>query len=237
MNQSLISGYGPGVTNGLGAGFSLCCLKVQAKGNNDAAFLDSAKKLLQFSWGVLVLLILTAIGFLCWTMYEVGFEDFTREFNFIGNRYADDYLWETLKGDFVGVTCLGLFMSLPMLFPCCITPTCAYCASKHQDHGMLSFVVCQHGTGAIGGTMCIIYGIYKIVSSVSDSDVSAGDAAHAASEGVSYMSTEEKAYAGGFVAWCCILLTLHWCAFCKGISAKSALSTVGTSVQMPMSPV
>lgn len=236
MDQALIPGYGPaGVPT---TGFSLGCLKVQSKGNNDAAFLKSAKRLLQFSWGVLILLIITFIGLVCYAVSEIGFENFTRSMDFgFESNMAEDYMWETLKSDFFFMTGLGLFMCLPILFPCCITPVCAYCASKHQDQGMLSFVVCQHGTGAIGGTVCIIYGIYTIASAVSDSDVSAKDAADVASEGFSYMSGEEKAAAAGFVTWCCLLLIMHWCAFCKGVSSQVALRSASTAVQMPMSPV
>jgi hypothetical protein len=68
------------------------------------------------------LLFMTAIGFMCYVLYQIGWEDFIRALDFgFGNRYADDYMWEMLKGDFVAM--MGLFMSLPMLFPCCITPT------------------------------------------------------------------------------------------------------------------
>ena len=118
---------------------------------------------------------------------------------------------------FLYVTVFALFMLLPMCCPFCVVPICGYCGAKHQDRGMLRFVNCQHGTGAIGGTLVILYCLYKLIGSMSDAGVSADDVSDAASHARGACDyTSACSWALAFVCWSVLLLTLHWCAFCAG---------------------
>ena len=110
-------------------------------------------------------------------------------------------------------------MVLPMCCPCCVVPICGYCGAKHQDRGMLRFFNCQHGTGAIGGTLVILYCLYKLIGLMNDAGVSADDVSDAASHvSDSHVCdyTSACSWALAFVCWTVLLLTLHWCAFCAG---------------------
>ena len=135
---------------------------------------------------------------------------------------------------FVYITFFALFMILPMCCPCCVVPVCGYCAAKHQDRGMLKFVVCQHGTGAIGGTTIILYSLFKIIELMNDAGVTTDDF-HSDPEAHNDMPRHESrapdcgsacTWAMIFVFWCGLLLALHWIAFYAGVKAHSALHAV-----------
>ena len=127
---------------------------------------------------------------------------------------------------FLYVTVFALFMMLPMCCPCCVVPICGYCGAKHQDRGMLRFVNCQHGTGAIGGTLVILYCLYTLIGLMSDADVSADDVSNVASHarGACDGGSSACSWALAFVCWSVLLLTLHWCAFCAGYAHPLAQS-------------
>ncbi len=127
------------------------------------------------------------------------------------------------------MTVFALFMALPMCCPFCVVPICGYCGAKHQDRGMLRFVNCQHGTGAIGGTMVILYCLYKLIGLMNDAGVSADDVSDAASHvSDSHVCdyTSACSWALAFVCWTVLLLTLHWCAFCAGYVPPPSCSAV-----------
>ena len=130
---------------------------------------------------------------------------------------------------FLYVTLFALFMVLPMCCPFCVVPICGYCGAKHQDRGMLRFVNCQHGTGAIGGTLVILYCLYKLIGLMNDAGVSADDVSDAASHvSDSHVCdyTSACSWALAFVCWTVLLLTLHWCAFCAGYAHPLAQRSV-----------
>ena len=142
--------------------------------------------------------------------------------------------WAAFQVGFVYITFFALFMILPMCCPCCVVPVCGYCAAKHQDRGMLKFVVCQHGTGAIGGTTIILYSLFKIIELMNDAGVTTDDF-HSDPEAHNDMPRHESrapdcgsacTWAMIFVFWCGLLLALHWIAFCAGAKAHSALHAV-----------
>ena len=126
------------------------------------------------------------------------------------------------------MTVFALFMMLPMCCPCCVVPICGYCGAKHQDRGMLRFVNCQHGTGAIGGTLVILYCLYTLIGLMSDADVSADDVSNVASHarGACDGGSSACSWALAFVCWSVLLLTLHWCAFCAGYAHPLAQRSV-----------
>ena len=234
--------------------FSLCCMTVRAKGPNDAAFLSHTKKMMRSSFGVLVWMIVTFTA-----PYIYAIDQATRlvgaanmlngakagaeaSTNAAGTDAGNEAMVISFELGFVYITFLALFMMLPACCVPTVVPICGYIGAKNQDTCVLNFVVCQHGTGAIGGTTIVLYSFYKLASMMNDAGVSVSDAADAAGDASDTADATGNGdlvnYGLLFMVWCLLLLVLHWCAFCSGRRATNALASTNTMMVMaPMQPV
>ena len=242
-------------------GFSACgCMKVEAKTANDAVFLAAAKKMVVCSYGVLGWVIATTAGPYI-TMFAMinkhtqnGDGGLTDNINVwlgtdAGQEVAQEGAFLAFEVSFVYITFLALFMILPMCSPCCVVPACAYCAAKHQDRGMLKFVVCQHGTAAISPVLIVLYAVYRMVAEpVHHQDPDEHHEEIHTPDGYGYGHPElapddhpSLSWKTALFFWCGLLLAMHWCAFCAGVKAHGVLQaktrvSVPVQVQHPMVP-
>jgi len=247
-------------------GFTVCgcCGPVEAKNPGDREFLSAVRALvvssvrIAFTLGSMVFVFQVVGGITLYNvLHAIGHCDDSECQNAVGagvRQFLEDHGVDMADIAFQIVFNYVSFLALFMLLPaaCCpfwIVPICGLFAAKHQDRGLLKFVVCQHATGAVGATSIILYRLYRLISgpgaNVSSEDVkNAGDGAQAAGDAMS-QDNEAASTARWWVFLICfeifatvLILVLHWVAFGAGLKAVKALPKVTAQPpQVPMVPI